>query len=58
VVAFLIGIEETGNSSCDGPCFDKWDDVQLVSVFVGSVGAVMFGLATRRLLRDVGSHKG
>ena len=39
LVAFLVGIEETGSAECDGPCFDKWDEVELVAIGAGVVFA-------------------
>jgi hypothetical protein len=50
-VAFLIGVEETVSAECDGPCFDKWDDVSYISYGVGAVTAVAFGAIARTLLR-------
>ena len=50
-VAFLIGVAETVSAECDGPCFDKWDEVSYVSYGVGAVTAVAFGAIARALLR-------
>jgi hypothetical protein len=55
VVAFLVGIEETGSSECDGPCFEKWDEVEVVAIGVGVACAALFGLLARRLLARRGS---
>ncbi|MET1083498.1 MAG: hypothetical protein ABWY12_10690 [Burkholderiales bacterium] len=45
VAAFLIGIEATVSSECDGPCFDRWDEVILIACGVGALCAVVFACA-------------
>ncbi|MGH9197644.1 MAG: hypothetical protein ACRD1T_18105 [Acidimicrobiia bacterium] len=51
IVTFLVGIEFTGSAECDGPCFDKWDEVSYVSYAIGALTALGFGAAAHRLLR-------
>ena len=51
IVAFLFGIEQTGSPECDGPCFDKWDEVTYISLGVGVVTALAFGAVARAVLR-------
>jgi hypothetical protein len=49
VVAFLVGIDATSSWQCDGPCFDRWDDVELVAGAVGAACALGFGLLARTI---------
>ena len=51
VVTFLVGIEATGTSECDGPCFDRWDEVSYVAYAVGAACALAAGLIARRGFR-------
>ena len=51
IVTFLIGIEETASPACDGPCFERWDEVLWVSGGIGVVTAIVFGVVARYVLR-------
>jgi hypothetical protein len=49
VAVFFIGINETSHWECDGPCFDKWDEVMYVAFVVAGACAIGAGYATWRL---------
>jgi hypothetical protein len=51
VVTFLIGIEETSAPECDGPCFERWDEVLWVSGGIGVAAAIVFCVIARYVLR-------
>jgi hypothetical protein len=51
VVTFLIGIEETSAPACDGPCFERWDEVLWVSGGIGVAAAIVFCVIARYVLR-------
>ena len=51
VVTFLIGIEETSAPECDGPCFERWDEVLWVSGGMGVAAAIVFGVLAYYVLR-------
>jgi hypothetical protein len=51
VVRFLIGIEETAAPECDGPCFERWDEVLWVSGWIGVAAAIVFGVVAWGVLR-------
>ena len=57
VVTFLIGIEVTGSAACDGPCFEKWDEVAYVGLAVGAAAAIALALGTHALVRALGRRK-
>ncbi len=52
VATFLVGIEATGSAECDGPCFEKWDEVSYVGYGIGTISGIAFALITRRLLAN------
>ncbi len=49
-VVFAIGVEATSEWECDGPCFDKWDEVSYFAYGGGVAAAIAFGLAARAFL--------
>ena len=51
VVTFLIGIAETSAPECDGPCFERWDEVLWVSGGIGVAAAIVFCVIARYVLR-------
>jgi ABC-type antimicrobial peptide transport system permease subunit len=51
VVTFLIGIAETVAPECDGPCFERWDEVLWVSGGIGVAAAIVFGVLAYYVLR-------
>jgi hypothetical protein len=55
VATFLIGIEETSDWRCDGPCFDRWGEVMLIGVLVGGAVAVLCGVGVWSALRNADS---
>ena len=50
-VTFVIGIEVTSSPECDGPCFEKWDEVSYVGYGIGATCALGFALVARSLFR-------
>jgi hypothetical protein len=39
--AFVVGIDATSDAACDGPCFDKWDEVIAVALVLGLATAAV-----------------
>ncbi len=42
-VTFIIGVAATVRPECDGPCFDKWDEVVFIAIAVGASCALTAG---------------
>ena len=56
VITWIAGVDATMRPSCDGPCFNEWDELALIAVGIGLAVAVVLGftawfVVTRRAPR-------
>jgi hypothetical protein len=51
VATFLAGIEATSAPECDGPCFERWDEVLTLAAVIGTASALLLGLAAWAIVR-------